>query len=265
MKYVYIDADSFKNPQFVSQAIRIYMAKAQNISFLIKGKKEDLITISNYDNVKIVDNISKKDLNSYRYQLIANDNPLSDFNGSTTLFRFINQGKSIKNLLVSLPDNINENELKLLYEEAKKLYQATTKNNDSEISFAYGKGYKTSDELQYLLKKLPNFKEVIPLDKILNNDFNIIFIDSSCAYYLFNIVESLTEASKDEPKKKEKMSASFFSKKLFTFSRSKDEIDYDSLFLYYTIEKDNSNYIFHIKRLANLTALFKILYDIDEL
>ena len=112
---------------------------------------------------------------------------------------------------------------------------------------------------------MPNFKEVIPLDKILNNDFNIIFIDSSCAYYLFNIVESLTEASKDEPKKKEKMSASFFSKKLFTFSRSKDEIDYDSLFLYYTIEKDNSNYIFHIKRLANLTALFKILYDIDEL
>lgn len=265
MKNVYIDADSFKNPQFVSQAIRIYMAKNNNIKFLVKGSKEDLVTIASLDNVIVKENVTKEELKDFTYQLIANDNPLENFDGSTTLFRFIRKNKQITNLIVSLKDDLKKDNILPLYEEAKKLFIATSKNELKNPSVVFAKGYKTSSSLIDTLKLIPSFKGEIPLSDILTSKSELIFVDSATTYYLFNVMDSLSKANQEEPKKKEKMSASFFSKKLFTFSRAEDEIDYSSMFLYYLIEKRNNIYLFHIKRLANLTALFKILYDIDEI
>lgn len=265
MKNVYIDAESFKNPQFVSQAIRVYTARNNQIHFLVKGKKEDFVSISDLDCLTVKENISESDLSNYKFRLIANDDPLTNFDGSSNIFLFVNKNKTIKYLLATVSENIDEKHLNNLIIDAKNLFYCTTKK-DGEPSICFAKGFNTSKDLIKLFKKHPNYQGEISLKDLFTNSFDIIFIDNSAAYYLFNLIDSFAELNKnEEPKKKEKMSASFFSKKLFTFTRVKDEIDYDALLLYYFVEQSGDYYTFHIKRLANLTALFKILYDIDEL
>lgn len=127
MKNVYIDAESFKNPQFVSQAIRVYTAKNNQIHFLVKGKKEDFVSISDLDCLTVKENISESDLSNYKFRLIANDDPLTNFDGSSNIFRFVNKNKTIKYLLATVSENIDEKRLNNLIIDAKNLFQCTTK------------------------------------------------------------------------------------------------------------------------------------------
>ena len=265
MKNVYIDADSFKNPQFVSQAIRIYTAKNNNINFLIKGKKEDLITISDYPVVTIKDNINESDLKDYPIRLIANDDFFSSFDGTSTIYRFTHKGKEFQSLIITLDENDSMDSILSKILKGKNIYRATTKKSSNDLSVCSLKAYKLSQNYKNNLKQVEGYKEEISIKDLFTTKYDIVLVDNESAYYLFNIIEALNNPERDKEAGKEKVKASFFSKKLFTFTRDQDEMDYDSLFFYYLIEIKKDVTYFHIKRLANLTALFKILYDIDEL
>ena len=265
MKKIYIDADSFANPQFVSQAIRIHSTKNANTSFLIKGKKEDLVTLMNKENVEIVSEISEKDLKDYTYRLIANDDAINTFDGSSTFYRFIHEGKEIKNLVVTIDPTSSADEISNLVLEAKNIFRAVTKKPANDLKISSIKGFNLDKAFLNRLSEIQNYQGELEIKDLFVSSSDIILVDNTSAFYLFNIVEALANPKINAENTKEKVNASFFSKKLFTFTRDKDEMDYDNLFLYYFIEIKNGIKYFHIKRLANLTSLFKILYDIDEL
>lgn len=256
MKNLFIDLSTLEKKEFLAQAIKIYLSRSNNINFYIKGDQNDLLTLDS-NTYKLVDDAPS----DTDFKLEFSNEDFSNFDGSSTLYRFINFDKSTQTLFVVLNNkSINSETLDSIIENAENIYKVFLKqDNVPEIAF-YNTPFSADDLIEALRIKDIKFTKN-PLERI----SRIVLLDAQSGYHLFNTLEIYSK-NIFKGKEKEKVSFSFLSKKVISFSRDNEQEDLNRLFNYYYFEeKENEPILVHIIQIKNLTSLFKIFSDLEDL
>lgn len=255
MKKIFIDLTTLDKKEFLAQAIKIYNSRSNNLKFYIKGDKNNLLTLDE-NSYELVNEVPS----DTSYRLCFSNENFSNYDGSSTLYRLINFDKENQRLYVVLQKDFSLAYLEKILQNSTKIFNTYTKANlEPEIAFY---------DNPFVLKKLKDCvisKGISFINNPLEKTSRIVLLDASTGYHFFNTLE-IYSRNIFKSKEKEKMSFNFFSKKIFSFSRDSEQEDLNRLFNFYYIEtKENEPVEVHVIQIKNLTSLFKVFSDLEEL
>lgn len=255
MKNLFIDLTTLDKKEFLAQAIKIYYSRSNNLKFFIKGDKNDLLTLDQ-NSYELVDDIPS----NITYNLCFSNENFLNYDGSSTLYRLINFDKNEQTLFVVLQKEFSDDYLEKTLQNSLQIYKTFIKTDLNPGIVFYNNPFVLEKLNQTLIDKKISF-----VDNPLEKTSRIVLLDASSGYHLFNTLE-IYSRNIFKSKEKEKVSFNFFSKKIVSFSRDNEQEDLNRLFnFYYLEEKENEPTKVHIIQIKNLTSLFKIFSDLEEL